>query len=174
MNSKLDIFIRLSCNIVLAFDLQVSRINAKPFKDYRLHMMWVEWDLNNKPRTSIPPFVSSYIAWTLGFFLWLLVTFTLSYIEDNTITFFDPVSFYRCKKLALSSPWSEKRIWQIFFFLFFQFATDFRSFCILLRSCRIVPMIVMVFSKAQDSKETNVKYWFTKMLIPYILQFAKQ
>ena len=90
---RVDIFIRLSCNIVLAFDLKVSRTNAKAFKGHLLHLMQVEWDVDNKSTTSTPPFSWSCIAWTLGFFLWYLVTFTLSCIEDKAITFFFPDFF---------------------------------------------------------------------------------
>ena len=50
------------------------------------------------------------------------------------------------------------------------FATDFNSFGMPMRLCRIVPMIVILFSKAQDAKETDMKHRSIEMLISSILQ----
>ena len=50
------------------------------------------------------------------------------------------------------------------------FATDFNSFGMPMRLCRIVPMIVILFSKAQDAKEIDVKHRSIEMLISSILQ----
>ena len=88
VNSKLVDWMPLSTRVIFAYDLHVSNIKARAFKDHLLVFILVEWLVDNKSTTSAPPFVWSYIVCTCSFFLWSLVTFTFLCMVDKIITFF--------------------------------------------------------------------------------------